>query len=252
LKERSEKIADGFSKSVTLGVGQFCTNPGLVVALDSDETQQFLQQTATLLKQSPAGTMLTSGIKQAFTKGIQQLKSIPNVSVLTEVEVVENSGSAGAVLLQSHARVLREHPELAEEVFGPSSVSIICDSKEEVLQVAHNLKGHLTATIIGTQQDLEDYRELIDILTTKVGRLLINGYPTGVEVGYAMVHGGPYPATTDSRSTSVGTAAIKRFARPVCYQDFPDTLLPEALQNNNPYKIWRLVNGELTKNDKLS
>jgi NADP-dependent aldehyde dehydrogenase len=131
-------------------------------------------------------------------------------------------------------------------------VSIICDSKEEVLQVAHNLKGHLTATIIGTQQDLEDYRELIDILTTKVGRLLINGYPTGVEVGYAMVHGGPYPATTDSRSTSVGTAAIKRFARPVCYQDFPDTLLPEALQNNNPYKIWRLVNGELTKNDKLS
>lgn len=248
LQERSEKIADGLSKSVTLGVGQFCTNPGLVITLQSEQSHRFLEQTASLLGQAQAGTMLSPAIRQAFTKGIQHLKSIPEVSVLAETVLSdEPSYSIGAVLLQSSAKTLISHPELAEEVFGPSAVGITCSSREEMLEIARNLKGHLTATLHGTLQDLEENRELIDILTTKVGRLLLNGYPTGVEVGYAMVHGGPYPATTDARSTSVGTAAIKRFARPVCFQDFPDHLLPEALQNNNPLNIWRLVNGDWTK-----
>ncbi|QHT66017.1 aldehyde dehydrogenase (NADP(+)) [Rhodocytophaga rosea] len=249
LQERGEKIADGLSKSVTMGVGQFCTNPGLVITQTSELTQQFLKQTASHLQQTPAATMLTPGIQQAFHKGIQHLKSISDVQVLAETEVVSGSNQAAAVLLQSSSKVLTDNPALAEEVFGPSTVAITCDSKEEMLEIARNLKGHLTATIHGTQNDLEENRELIEILTTKVGRLLINGYPTGVEVGYAMVHGGPYPATTDARSTSVGTAAIKRFARPVCYQDFPDSLLPEALQNQNPQGIWRLLNGEWTKNE---
>jgi len=136
---------------------------------------------------------------------------------------------------------------LAEEIFGPTSLIVEANTKEEILIAAQNLTGHLTATVHGTQEDLEEYSELLDILEQKVGRLIINGLPTGVEVGYAMVHGGPFPATTDSRSTSVGTGAITRFTRPVSFQDFPDSLLPDELKNDNPLSIWRLVDGELKK-----
>ncbi len=247
LQERSSTIADGLSKSVTLGAGQFCTNPGLVITLQSDTSQQFIKQTGELLKKIAPATMLSSGICQSFGKGIAHLKSIAQVEVVVEVESNAATNAAGAVLLQSSGNILKENPALAEEVFGPSTVCINCNTKEEMLEVARNLKGHLTATLQATPADLEKYNDLIDILENKVGRLLINGYPTGVEVGYAMVHGGPYPATTDARSTSVGTAAIKRFARPVCYQDFPASLLPDALKNNNPLNIWRLLNGEWTK-----
>lgn len=248
LKERNDTIADGLSKSVTLGVGQFCTNPGLVLALASQETDNLIKKTGDLIATTAAGTMLTTGIKNAYDSGIQKLLSIPDVSLVAQSKNATNAGNAAAAILQSKSDILNKHPELAEEVFGPSTVCITCDSKSELLETAQNLKGHLTATLHGTPEDLEEYKELVDILENKVGRLLINGYPTGVEVGYAMVHGGPYPATTDARSTSVGTAAIKRFARPVCYQDFPASLLPEALQNNNPLNIWRQVNGEWTKN----
>jgi NADP-dependent aldehyde dehydrogenase len=247
LKERSEKIADGLSKSVTLGAGQFCTNPGLVVTLQSEATQSFIKKTGELLKGTAASTMLTPAICQSYSKGIAHLKSVAGVEVVAEVESIAGTNAAGAVLLQSTGKALQQNPQLAEEVFGPSTVCITCDVKEEMLETARNLKGHLTATLHATPQDLEDYRDLIDILENKVGRLLINGYPTGVEVGYAMIHGGPYPATTDARTTSVGTAAIKRFARPVCYQDFPEELLPLALKNDNPLNIWRMVNGEWSK-----
>jgi len=251
LQERSSTIADGLSKSVTLGAGQFCTNPGLVVALQSDVTKSFIKQTGEFLKGMAASTMLTPAMCQTYSKGIAHLKSVAGVEVVTQVESMPGSNAAGAVLLQSTGKTLQQNPQLAEEVFGPSTVCITCDTKEEILETARNLKGHLTATLQATPQDLQEYKELVDILENKVGRLLINGYPTGVEVGYAMVHGGPYPATTDARSTSVGTAAIKRFARPVCYQDFPAELLPEALKNENPLSIWRLVNGEWSK-DKVS
>jgi NADP-dependent aldehyde dehydrogenase len=247
LKEGSAKIADGLTKSITLGAGQFCTNPGLVVALESEATNQFIKQTGELLKNTAASTMLTSTICQSYSKGIAHLKSVEGVEVVAEVESISASNAAGAVLLQSTGKALQQNPQLAEEVFGPSTVCITCDAKEEMLETARNLKGHLTATLHATPQDLEEYQELIDILENKVGRLLINGYPTGVEVGYAMVHGGPYPATTDARTTSVGTAAIKRFARPVCYQDFPAGLLPQALKNENPLNIWRMVNGEWSR-----
>jgi NADP-dependent aldehyde dehydrogenase len=247
LEERSEKIADGLSKSVTLGTGQFCTNPGLVVTLQSEATQTFIRKTGELLKSTAASPMLTPAICQSYSKGIAHLKSVAGVEVVAEVESIAGTNAAGAVLLQSTGSALQQNPQLAEEVFGPSTVCITCSAKEEMLETARNLKGHLTATLHATPQDLEDYRELLDILENKVGRLLINGYPTGVEVGYAMIHGGPYPATTDARTTSVGTAAIKRFARPVCYQDFPEELLPLALKNDNPLNIWRMVNGEWSK-----
>jgi NADP-dependent aldehyde dehydrogenase len=136
---------------------------------------------------------------------------------------------------------------LEEEVFGPSTLAITASSKDELFQAAKQLGGHLTATILGTEEDLHEYAELVSVLEQKVGRVLLNGYPTGVEVCHAMVHGGPYPATTDSRTTSVGTLAIHRFTRPVCYQNFPQGLLPAELKDDNPLGIWRLVNGERKK-----
>ena len=138
-------------------------------------------------------------------------------------------------------------PELSEEHFGPSTLLIRYKSKEQILEAARKLEGHLTATIHGTEDDLREFSELISILETKVGRILFNGFPTGVEVCHAMVHGGPYPASTDSRTTSVGTQAIFRFARPVCYQDIPDSALPPELKDANPLAVWRMVDGELTR-----
>jgi NADP-dependent aldehyde dehydrogenase len=136
---------------------------------------------------------------------------------------------------------------LGEELFGPSTLLINYSTREQLLELARGLEGHLTATIHGTEQDLADYKDLVHILETRVGRLIFNGFPTGVEVCHAMVHGGPYPATSDSRATSVGTLAILRFARPVCFQNFPQAALPEELQDANPLRIWRLVDGRTTR-----
>jgi NADP-dependent aldehyde dehydrogenase len=142
--------------------------------------------------------------------------------------------------------VLSDH-DLAEELFGPSTLVVRYQQRDKLLRFAEGLEGHLTATIHGTEQDLRDYADLVEILENKVGRLVFNGYPTGVEVSHAMVHGGPYPSTSDARFTSVGTQAILRFARPVCFQSFPDAALPQELQNGNPLGIWRTVNGSLSR-----
>jgi NADP-dependent aldehyde dehydrogenase len=152
-----------------------------------------------------------------------------------------------ALLFTTTAANLLARPEIAEEVFGPSTVAVTANSREELLAAARNLQGHLTATIHATAQDLRDFVDLVAILQTKVGRIILNGWPTGVEVTPAMVHGGPYPATTDAKFTSVGTAAIYRWTRPLCYQNFPNDALPEELQDSNPRKIWRLVEGKLTR-----
>ena len=154
---------------------------------------------------------------------------------------------ASACLLEASARSFLEDHTLEEEVFGPSTLVITASDRAELMEAVQKLSGHLTATIHGTEEDLSEYSDLISILEQKVGRLIINGFPTGVEVCHSMVHGGPFPSTTDSRSTSVGTAAVFRFARPVCYQNFPDSLLPDELKEGNPLKIWRLVNGNLKK-----
>ncbi|MGV3588241.1 MAG: aldehyde dehydrogenase (NADP(+)) [Adhaeribacter sp.] len=248
LQERKEALAQGLVNSITMGVGQFCTNPGLVISLASDETNTFVTKAGEILTAVQPGTMLTPTIKNAYDQGVQKLSSVNNVQVIARGPATEDSCAGSAHLLKTDAATFVANPELAEEVFGPSSVVITADTKEQLLEIARNLHGHLTATIHGTPNDLEEYRELISVLERKVGRLLLNGYPTGVEVGHAMVHGGPYPATTDARSTSVGTAAINRYVRPVCYQDFPDQLLPAALQNANPLNIWRKVNGTFSQN----
>jgi 2,5-dioxopentanoate dehydrogenase len=247
LAAKADAIAQGLAASATLGVGQFCTNPGLVVTLASPAAESFIQKAGSHFEASKAGTMLTSGIKNAYDTGVDRLRQVEGVSVAASGAAAEGSCAGTAYLLRASAEALLTHPELAEEVFGPSSLAVTANSKEELMRIAGSLHGHLTATLHATVEDLEEYSDLVRILERKVGRLLVNGFPTGVEVGHAMVHGGPFPATTDARSTSVGTAAIYRFARPICYQDFPTQALPAALQNDNPLQLWRLVNGQMTR-----
>ncbi len=241
-KTRGKEIGTQLAGSVTMGVGQFCTNPGLTVLPKSDHSEELLTAMADSLNEFE-GTMLTKGIKEAFTKGIQKFSS-SEIKKLTKDK--QSNGVAGQAYRVSVATFLK-NASLGEEVFGPSTLVIDTSSKSEILDLARNLEGHLTATIIGTDKDLKEYGDLVEILENKVGRIIFNGYPTGVEVCHSMHHGGPYPATTDSRSTSVGTGAIKRFLRPICYQDMPQELLPDALKDKNPLGLWRLVDGKLTK-----
>jgi len=244
LKERNEKIAQELAASATLGVGQFCTNPGLVFLQQSTDEKTFLQTLSKNIGDVASGVMLTGTIQQSFQKGIERLGSRKGVVIAAQGKKSETGYHGSAHLLQSTVQSFLQDHVLEEEVFGPSTLAVTAASREELMKAAQKLGGHITATVIGTDEELKEYRDLISILEQKVGRLLINGYPTGVEVCHAMVHGGPFPATTDSRTTSVGTAAITRFTRPVCYQNFPTALLPAELQNSNPLKIWRLVNGQ--------
>jgi NADP-dependent aldehyde dehydrogenase len=192
--------------------------------------------------------MLHEGIRSNFEKGAARLGSVVGVETAVKGGRPDGAGCGQrARMYVTSAENLAQRPEIAEEVFGPSTVAVTTKSRAEVLAAARGLHGHLTATIHGTPEDLKEWAELVEILQTKVGRIIFNGWPTGVEVNHAMVHGGPYPATTDSRSTSVGSAAIYRWARPVCWQGFPDAALPEELKDGNPRGIWRRVEGKLTR-----
>ncbi len=247
LRERKEKIAEELAAAVTLGVGQFCTNPGLIFLSDSEDASKFKNALSTSIKGTSAGVMLTSGIHGNFEKGIEKLRSSNGVETLAQGKPAEAGKRGTAHLLHASIDSFLNDHALEEEVFGPSTLAITANTKEELMKAALNLRGHITATLHGTGKDLAEYADLISVLEQKVGRLIINGYPTGVEVCHSMVHGGPFPATTDSRTTSVGTGAINRFTRPVCYQNFPDSLLPPELKRDNPLGIWRLVNGDRQK-----
>jgi NADP-dependent aldehyde dehydrogenase len=254
LAERGAQIAAGLHASVTLGVGQFCTCPGVVVGLDSDVQRKFIESTAGAFAGSPAGTgkMLYAGIRDGYEQGVDAFAKVPGVKVLARSpEPKADSPDAligRAALLATDARTFLDHPDLSHEVFGPSTLLVTGESREELLEIARNLAGHLTATIHGTPDDLREYADLVAILQRKVGRLVFNGFPTGIEPCPAIHHGGPYPATSDGgRSTSIGTAAIERFTRPLCWQNWPDERLPPELQNANPRGIWRMIDGDMTK-----
>ncbi len=247
LRERAIEIANGYTNSINMGVGQFCTNPGLTILSDSPDSEAFLSTLKNSIKNVEPGTMLTSGIQSAYNKGLEQLAANNNLEVLADGKDPQDEQKVVSKVFKTSMQSFLENESLAEENFGPSSLLVEASTKEEILKAAHALGGHLTATVHATEEDLENYRELFDILEQKVGRVLINGFPTGVEVCHSMVHGGPFPATTAPSSTSVGTNAIKRFVRPICFQDYPATLLPKELQDNNPLNIWRLVDGEFTK-----
>lgn len=248
LEENLQTFAEGLKGSVTLGAGQFCTNPGLVVGLADTGMQGLIEKMNDLILETPPATMLNPGIRRGYEDGLRKLGSVGGVREhRSRVEPDQTKNQAGAVVFTTDANTFLRHEQLSDEVFGPSTLIVNCTSEHDLERVARRLEGHLTASIHGTPTDLERFRSLISLLEQKVGRLVFNGFPTGVEVCPSMQHGGPYPATTDVRSTSVGTAAIKRFARPVCYQNFPQQLLPVELQNANPRNIWRLVDSQWTK-----
>ncbi|HVV72239.1 MAG TPA: aldehyde dehydrogenase (NADP(+)), partial [Verrucomicrobiae bacterium] len=242
----AKELAAGLHGSVTLGVGQFCTNPGLVFVVDEPSATAFLNELAGLLGGTAAGTMLTPSICREYHAGLEAFSKIPGVQRLTPAPTGpgQNHTSAQAALFVTDVKAFSAAPKLLDEIFGPSTLVVRCASQREMVEAAEQLDGQLTATIHATPGEQDSCRDLLAVLESKAGRLVWNGFPTGVEVCHAMVHGGPYPATADGRSTSVGTRAIERFARPVCYQNFPETLLPAGLQEANPRGGWRLVDGK--------
>ncbi len=249
MKERNGIIARSLFESFNLGVGQFCTSPGLFFTDSSAESDRMLVQMKTMASELTPGTMLSERILENYISGVKKFTGIKEVREITAIPMIKDGNKATARIFTTDGETFMKNQGLSEEVFGPSIVNIKTRNKQELLDIAEQMEGHLTATIHGTEQDLKEYGELIAILERKAGRLIFNGFPTGVEVCHAMVHGGPFPSTTSSQHTSVGTAAIIRFSRPVCYQDFPQTVLPDELKNNNPLNIWRMVNGEMARDN---
>jgi NADP-dependent aldehyde dehydrogenase len=248
LRTRAPQIAEGLFGSFTLGVGQFCTKPGLVFLPHDENADTLVAELEARVQKAAAAPMLTAGIYKSYKSLVAERGQAGGVAVLAQAEP-EAAGSVNAppALFEVSGSDLLREPKLTEEIFGPTALVIRYADRNELLALAHSLEGQLTATLHGTDADIVASADLIAILERKAGRLIVNGYPTGVEVCHAMVHGGPYPATSDSRTTSVGTQAIYRFARPVCYQDFPQAALPDELKNENPLGILRLVNGEFTR-----
>jgi len=246
LKARGEQIAAELSASVVLGCGQFCTNPGLVIGIRSAELSAFIEGFSARMADQPAQCMLNTGTLRSYENGLARLHAHPGIRHLAGQP--QQGNQAFPQLFQAEVGLLLEDDELLqEEVFGPSTVLVEVADPAELHLALQGLQGQLTATLIAEPADLDHAAALLPLLEQKAGRLLLNGYPTGVEVCDAMVHGGPYPATSDARGTSVGSLAIERFLRPLCYQNYPDSLLPDALQNANPLGIARLVDGVSTR-----
>lgn len=249
LRERGESIVTGLHASFTLGAGQFCTKPGMVFVQQGKEARAFAQKLREIVAGSAEHYLLTAGIRSSYCSGVSTRQGHSAMKSMTRssTPASEPELSVGAVLFETDAASFLATSGIDGEIFGPTTLLVEHSTRDELLKIARQLEGHLTATIHGNAQDLRDFSDLIAILETKVGRLIFNGFPTGVEVTHAMVHGGPHPATSDGRSTSVGSQAIFRFARPVCYQGFPDQALPEELKDANPRGIWRMVDGQMTR-----
>jgi len=247
LAERAEAIAEGFVGSLNLGVGQFCTNPGLVLGLEGADFQSFEEKTSELVTAAVPATMLHAGIHQGYVSGVERIRSSKGVESLatSKSDADASQAQAACAVFRTTAATLLADPTLEEEVFGPASTLVNCSCEEDLLEYARQMTGSLTATIHGTEADLESHADLVALLEEKVGRLLFNGFPTGIEVCPAMHHGGPYPASTHSHFTSIGTRTILKFTRPFCYQGFPASALPAELQESNPMGITRLVDGKL-------
>ncbi|HUN82838.1 MAG TPA: aldehyde dehydrogenase (NADP(+)) [Terracidiphilus sp.] len=243
LRSDPEALAKNLFGSVTLGAGQFCTKPGIVLVPDVPEGKAFFEQLKSLVEKSQPFTLLTAGIAREYCRATDaragQVPLAAAAAMPNPNEVCHAPSKLFTVCLDQ----LLGQPELANEIFGPNTLLVHCDSTADYVRAAEALDGHLTATIFGNEDDLAANRELVQILERKAGRIIFNGFPTGVEVTHAMVHGGPYPATSDPRFTSVGSLAIYRFARPVCFQNFPQKMLPPELQDANPLGIRRLRDG---------
>ena len=245
LKGREAQLAAGLQASVTLGVGQFCTNPGLVLVPGGAPGDQLASELGEKLQATAPASMLNKGIFDTYRKSVAARASSAGVKSVFPW-AGEKATAAATALFEVNTQTFLDTPELSEEIFGPSSLLVRYKNFEETLAVARTMEGNLTATIYAGPGDEDAARELVSVLETRVGRILFGGFPTGVEVCHAMVHGGAYPATSDGRSTSVGGRAIERFLRPVCYQDAPAAMLPEELRDDNAAGILRIVNGQRT------
>jgi 2,5-dioxopentanoate dehydrogenase len=247
LKQSAEEIAKIYAASITQGIGQFCTNPGLIIGIEGNDLQNFMEILGREIKKSPPGKMLHPGIAKAFDEKRSKALQEKNVSIISvsEIEKKENEGTP--TIATSTAQNFLKNHVLHEEVFGPYSLVISCKDVEEMIAVARHLEGQLTSTIMASDNDFMSNPELIEEVKNICGRFILNGVPTGVQVCLSMQHGGPFPATTDSRFTSVGADGIKRFVRPVAFQNWENEFLPDELKNENPLHIWRTVNNEITK-----
>ncbi|OQP58065.1 aldehyde dehydrogenase [Niastella vici] len=249
LKQSPIEVAKLYAGSITLGVGQFCTNPGLIVGIECDELQQFITTLGNEIKTMSPGTMLHPGISKNYIENSRRALSQPQVQTIAVSEVQAAANQGAPTIASASGEAFLNNPILHQEVFGPYSIVIRCKDKNELLEVVRHLEGQLTATLMATDNDMLANEELVEAVKNICGRFIVNGVPTGVEVCLSMHHGGPFPATTDSRFTSVGADGIKRFARPIAYQNWSDSLLPPELKNGNPLNIWRTVNDVVTKDE---
>ena len=246
LKSRGSQIAQDLADSVVMGCGQFCTNPGLILGIKSPEYTQLIVQLTEIMNAKTAQTMLNAGTLKSYVSGLEHLTKHQGIEHLAGQ--AQQGDQAQPQLFKADVELLLAGDQLLqEEIFGPTTIVIEVEDHAQLIQALGSMNGQLTASLIADEEDLGVFADVVPVLEEKAGRLLLNGYPTGVEVSDAMVHGGPYPATSDARGTSVGTLAIDRYLRPVCYQNYPQSLLPEALRDENPLKLLRLVNGEMTR-----
>ena len=245
---QADELAANLVGSLILGSGQFCTNPGLILLIDSVESQNFIQRVAARMADAQAGVLLNAQIEEGVDQAVSKTLEKSAVTFLTGGKRVPGEAFCYAnTVMQTTSAAFRADPDLQEEHFGPVTLFVVAESAEDLLQTVDALHGNLTASVHAASDELELVKALFDRLQPNVGRLIFNGFPTGVEVVHAMQHGGPYPATTAPWTTSVGMTAIKRFMRPVAFQDLPEELLPPALQDANPLGIWRIVNDEYTR-----
>lgn len=252
LQTAASEIAKLYATSVTLGVGQFCTNPGLIIGIESEALQTFIHDLGKAIQQTAPGAMLHSGIAKSYKEKKEKALLQEDVHLVAESNYPsDGERQAGvATLATASAQAFLNNPVLHQEVFGPYSIVIRCNDMNEMIQIANCLEGQLTSTLMATDGDIKHNDKLVEAVKNICGRLIINGVPTGVEVCLSMHHGGPFPATTDSRFTSVGADGIKRFARPIAFQNWSNELLPDELKNENPLNIWRTVNNILQPPNK--
>lgn len=247
LKASAKEVAVSIAGSITLGVGQFCTNPGLLIGVEGPDLDLFIEELGTAIAKATPGTMLHPGIAKAYSEKRGAALAQSNVSTVATSATLAAENQAAPTLASATAEAFFRNPLLHQEVFGPYSLVIQCKHPDEMLEVARHMEGQLTTTLMATDQDINNHPKLVAAAQDICGRLILNGVPTGVRVALSQQHGGPFPATTDNRFTSVGGDGIRRWARPVAWQNWPDHLLPDALKNSNPLKLWRTVNNTLTK-----
>ena len=247
LKSSSDDIAQTYAASITQGIGQFCTNPGLIIGIEGEDLQKFIKTLGVEIEKVAPLKMLHPGIAKAFDEKRNTALQQENVTVISVSKTAKKENEGTPTVATASGKDFLTNPVLHQEVFGPYSLVIRCKDMNQMTEVAKHLEGQLTSTLMATENDFVSNKELVEAVKDICGRFILNGVPTGVEVCLSMQHGGPFPATTDSRFTSVGADGIKRFARPIAFQNWENKFLPDELKNENPLNIWRTVNNELTK-----